>query len=50
LTAASGLGSSAAASGANLGGGNAAVPEPSTLVIALVAVASLGCLTRRKKS
>lgn len=50
LTAASGLGSATAASGVNLAGGNAAVPEPSTLVIALVAVASLGCLIRRKKS
>jgi autotransporter-associated beta strand protein len=36
--------------GINLGGGVAAVPEPSTLLMALFAVASLGLFTRRKRN
>jgi autotransporter-associated beta strand protein len=34
--------------GGNLGGSAAAVPEPTTLLLALVGLASIGCLKRRK--
>jgi autotransporter-associated beta strand protein len=50
LTAESGVGTSLAVSSVNLSGGAAEVPEPSTIVIALIAVAFLGCVVRRKRS
>ena len=35
--------------GSNLGGSAAAVPEPTTLMLALVGLAAFGCLRRRKR-
>jgi hypothetical protein len=48
LMAAGSLGSSMTASGLNLGGGAAAVPEPSTLLLAAAGVIALALLRRRK--